>query len=84
MSPTKWQCFDQFIGLIFHVKLFKDELCFVFDELVTLPVNACVKTNIFFYSQVFIQRKFLTHITDIPFDLFVFLIYIESRYSTRS
>src|SRR5688572_16544201 len=58
------QALQQFVGLIFY-------------ETVAFSVNACIKTNILPDRQIFIQREFLAHIPDIPFDLFVLRVHVK-------
>ncbi|MPM36240.1 hypothetical protein SDC9_82835 [bioreactor metagenome] len=71
LFPSQRQGFDHGVSLLFEFQPVKQLIGFFIYLMVCHPVNTSKKTNVFPYFQVFVQRKFLTHIADIAFYLLV-------------
>ena len=78
LFPAQRQGIDQSVPFVLQVKSPEQFVRLRFQLLFRQAVDTAVQTDILPDLQVAVERKLLAHIADMPFDLFRFLINIET------
>src|SRR5574344_603417 len=84
LFPTERDACHDIVLMFREIQLFEQFICFPFDIRVLHTIDASEESDVFGYCQIFVQRKLLTHISDVFLNLFILFRNIKTCHLTMS